>query len=176
MNGKWGDEEKGMHGFMVGATRKWWGSYLGDHLEWLVRGVSASFCQPPEQRLSCSEGWNSKSILNILEWSCMISFWWFSRHVNKWVLEMSWSSNHSLFAKAIFSRRQFEQDPNSLWLLLFTAGFTVGMPLFTACWLGVGGGLWGIYFCSGRLWGRLPVFVNYGLWITLSEILENPEV
>ena len=37
---------------------------------------------------------------------------------------------------------------------------------------GGGAGLWGIYFCSGRLWGRLPVFVNYGLWITLSEILK----
>ena len=102
----------------------------------------------------------------------MISFLWF-RRANKWVLEMSWSSNHSLLLLKPFSAdTSSEQDPNPLWLLLFAAGFTVGMPLFTACWLGVGGGLWGIYFCSGRLWGRLPVFVNYGLWITLSEILK----
>lgn len=103
-----------MHGFMVGATRKWWGSYLGDHLEWLVR-VSASFVSLQSRDWVALKAETAKVFVNILEWSCMISFWWFSRHVNRWVLEMSWSSNHSLLLLKPFSAdASSEQDPNPL--------------------------------------------------------------
>lgn len=74
-----------MHGFMVGATRKWWGSYLGDHLEWLVR-VSASFVSL-QSRLSCSEGCTSKSICKhpgMILYDLLLVILW---HVNKWVLK-----------------------------------------------------------------------------------------
>lgn len=97
---KWERVLKGkiIHNFMTWTTKRWWESFLADHLEWWLECLHPFvFCYRGNQITSKI---GIVMFINVL-WQklCLLRHYnpllWFSRHANKWVLEMSWL-NHSL--------------------------------------------------------------------------------